>query len=314
MKIHLSIVFVLLVLSGCKAGSGEGLDEQGRPLDEAPILLPPEGLPPEESPPVDDGIKATLASIQEHVFTPICATCHGGANPAAGQDLSSLEVSTANLINIDSSNALFKRVLPGSAENSYLYLKIRGDNRAGARMPLGQPALDEKNITAIKQWIDEGALIAQNSANMAIVSRAVTTVVKKSEQTTLVQKKPNNYASLLSQSDFIWRDKEPLTIVFWFNKAMNFDYLTTEQILVSAYNNTALISHQYFVPNKQVSIHIINDHTLQVSVQSLARDTTKVAIRLNESSISTLVTKTGQPLDGDNDGIEGGAFYYELSL
>jgi len=67
MKIHLSIVFVLLVLSGCKAGSGEGLDEQGRPLDEAPILLPPEelppeGLPPEESPPVDDGIKATLAS------------------------------------------------------------------------------------------------------------------------------------------------------------------------------------------------------------------------------------------------------------
>jgi len=303
MKIHLSIVLILLALTGCKAGSGEDLDEQGRPLDEAPVVEPIDVTTPP-----DDGIKATLTSIQENVFTPICATCHGGANPAAGQDLSSLESSIANLINIDSSNALFKRVLPGSAAESYLYLKIAGDSRAGARMPLGQPALDEASIAAIKKWIDDGALLPQSASTMAKVSRTVTSMTKKTDLT------PNNLDQLLSQSDYIWREKEPLSIIFWFNKAMNFDHLTKDQILVSAYNANEITANQYFVSNKQVSVHVINDHTLQISVQNLAQNVTKLAIRLNEGSISTLVTKMGQTLDGDDNGVEGGAFNYELFL
>lgn len=298
MKVPLSLAIVLLLLSGCNAGSGEGLDEQGRPLDEIT-----------EVPLVDDGIQATLLSIQEHVFTPICSVCHGGANPAAGQDLSSLESSIDNLINVDSSNSLFKRVLPGSAQESYLYLKITGDNRAGARMPLGQPALDEQTISAIKQWIDEGAVIPQNTANMAKINRAVVTMVTFKENVS-----EENVADLISKNDYIWREKNAITIVFWFNKAMNFANLTNDQILVNSFKGSLSSDYSTLVSNEQISINVINDQSIQVSVQGLDRDIIKLIIRLNESSIATMVTQQGQIIDGDNNGIEGGVFYYEFYL
>ncbi len=298
MKLPLSLAICLLLFSGCNAGSGDGLDEQGRPLDEIT-----------EVPLVEDGIQATLPSIQDHVFTPICSVCHGGANPAAGQDLSSLESSIDNLINVDSSNSLFKRVLPGSAQESYLYLKITGDNRAGARMPLGQSALDEQTISAIKQWIDEGAVIPQNTANMAKINRAVVTIVKFKENVS-----EENVADFMSQNDYIWREKNAITIVFWFNKAMNFANLTNDQILVNSFKGSLSSVYSTLVSNEQVSIHVINDQSIQVSVQGLDRDITKLMIRLNESSIATMVTQQGQIIDGDNNGIEGGVFYYEFSL
>ena len=58
------------LLAGC-GGSGEGLDQNGRP---------------------DDGngggsgstLTPDLQSIQEHVFTPICSVCHAGAAAPLG--------------------------------------------------------------------------------------------------------------------------------------------------------------------------------------------------------------------------------------
>src|SRR5512143_1652333 len=53
---------------GACAGSGEGLDASGRPLDSGDPGTQP--------------LTADFDSIQAHVFTPICTTCHaGGAAP-----------------------------------------------------------------------------------------------------------------------------------------------------------------------------------------------------------------------------------------
>jgi len=169
MKVLIIMSLVILV-SACKAGNGEGLTDQGRPNEEITTNENEEGSG-------SDVIKPTLTSIQENIFTPVCASCHGGASPAAGQDLSSIESSIANLVNVESSNPLYKRVLPSSSLESFLYLKVAGDSKAGARMPLGQPALDEMSIQAIKQWIDDGALIPENLATPVRVNK-VTVKVK----------------------------------------------------------------------------------------------------------------------------------------
>jgi mono/diheme cytochrome c family protein len=85
----------MFVLVACNAGNGEGLNKQGRPNAETPMVELPNNFnePPETDP---NKIRANLTSIQEHIFTPICSSCHGRANPAAGQDLSTLKTQLNN--------------------------------------------------------------------------------------------------------------------------------------------------------------------------------------------------------------------------
>lgn len=93
----LGTVIVLTSLYACNAGSGDGLNEQGQPVVvEIPSPEPdttepsPDPIPEPIPDPVEEGIQPTLASIQAEVFTPICSVCHGAANPAAGQNLSTV--------------------------------------------------------------------------------------------------------------------------------------------------------------------------------------------------------------------------------
>ena len=52
----------------------------------------------------------------------------------------------------------FKRVAPGNAKDSYLYMKVAGDPRiTGFRMPFGG-MLSDAEIDEIGAWIDAGAL------------------------------------------------------------------------------------------------------------------------------------------------------------
>lgn len=298
------MLLIVILLTACKAGNGDGLNELGLPLEQQPpnddVVIPDN----------DDTIMPTLVSIQDKIFTPICSTCHGGANPAAGQDLSSIDNTISSLINVDSSNRQFKRVLPGSAEESYLYLKVTGDSRAGSQMPLGQPVLTQAYIQAIKQWIDEGALIPENAVTSARISRVslpMTSVIKKAS---VISK-----ARLLNKIDYIWQVNEPVVIVFWFNKSMNFDHLTGEQILFTASNEDKNFSgNSWLIASEKIAINIINDHTLQVNITDISQEVTRLNIQLNNSDISTLTTKLGQQLDGDVDDIDGGVFSYDIFL
>lgn len=131
----------LLSLAAC-AGNGEGLDANGRPLGSGGGGV----------------LTADLASIQEHVFTPICTQCHAGASAAQGLRLDA-GASYNSLVGVASSESpSVLRVRPGDPGRSYLVQKLEGRASVGARMPLDQPALPDATIEVIKQWITDGAL------------------------------------------------------------------------------------------------------------------------------------------------------------
>ncbi len=106
----------------------------------------------------------TLDEIQAAVFGPTCsvAGCHtggGGALPSI-MNLTTTQASFDNLVNVESLQVPGSfRVMPGDPDNSYLIQKLEGTAAVGGRMPAGSPSpLDSAVITAIRQWIADGAV------------------------------------------------------------------------------------------------------------------------------------------------------------
>jgi len=98
------------------------------------------------------------ADIQEIFGRRRCsdAGCHGAAQ-TAGLDLRSGNA-RASLVNVNATTAPQRvRVIPGDAQNSYLVIKLEGRQTAGDRMPRGLPALDNTDLTNIRNWISQGA-------------------------------------------------------------------------------------------------------------------------------------------------------------
>jgi hypothetical protein len=125
---------------GACAGNGDGLDENGRPLEEDSGTLQP-----------------TFQSIQDRVFTPVCTGCHAGASAPLGLRLNEGS-SYALLVNASSVEVpALRRVQPGNPDASYLIQKLEGTAAVGSRMPLNQPPLPAATIAVIRQWIANGA-------------------------------------------------------------------------------------------------------------------------------------------------------------
>ncbi|MDI3259398.1 MAG: hypothetical protein QJR02_06850 [Sinobacteraceae bacterium] len=140
------LVLVAAWLAAC-SGNGEGLDENGRPLNGGGGS--------------GGALIADFQSIQDHVFTPICTQCHAGAGAPQGLDLSQGK-SYGNLVNVPSNEVpSFLRVAPGDPNNSYLIQKLEGTAAVGQQMPDGcpvtRPCLDSDTIAVIRQWIANGA-------------------------------------------------------------------------------------------------------------------------------------------------------------
>jgi hypothetical protein len=129
------IALLMLAVAGC-AGDG--------------VILPPPEPPPPSGP--------TLSFLQSTIFTPQCSFpgCHG-APAQQGMDLTDGHT-YVNTVGVDAVELQgFKRVDPGHAEDSYLYMKIAGDPRiTGDRMPQGG-VLTADEIDAVRAWIDAGA-------------------------------------------------------------------------------------------------------------------------------------------------------------
>jgi len=135
---------VALALTGCGGGSGEGLDENGRPIVS--------GGPPPSGP--------TLSSVQAKVFSVNCAIsgCHGGGTVQQGLRLDP-GFSAANLINVPSPrDPKLIRVIPGNPGASFLIQKLEGTQTLGDRMPQFGPYLAQATIDEIRLWIQNGAL------------------------------------------------------------------------------------------------------------------------------------------------------------
>ena len=144
MRSAIVVVAALTSLAGCGGGSGEGLDENGRPLASGggPVVLQP-----------------TLASIQANVFSPSCAIpgCHGGGSVQQGLRLDP-GFSATNLINVVSPrDANLIRVVPGNPNASFIIQKLEGRQTLGDRMPQFGPYLPQPTIDVIRQWIQLGA-------------------------------------------------------------------------------------------------------------------------------------------------------------
>lgn len=108
----------------------------------------------------EDGVRPTLSSIQENVFSTSCALsgCHAGPNPQQGMNLSAGRAHQ-NLVNVRSNERpALLRVDPGAPDSSYLVHKIEGRSSiVGERMPFGQEPLSQEEINALRTWIENGA-------------------------------------------------------------------------------------------------------------------------------------------------------------
>lgn len=125
---------------GACAGDGDGLDENGRPLEEDSGTLQP-----------------TFQSIQARVFTPACTGCHAGASAPLGLrlDEGSSYALLVNAASVEVPSLL--RVQPGNPDASYLIQKLEGTAAVGSRMPLNAPPLPAETIAVVRQWIANGA-------------------------------------------------------------------------------------------------------------------------------------------------------------
>lgn len=136
---------------GCDPGDGSGLDENGRPLEHpyAPGLGSKFG---------SSAFAPTYRGISSGFFEHFCSSCHGGASPSKGLDLSE-EEGHEQLVDVPAvQRSTLDRVTPGDADSSYLIIKLEGGpNMAGRLMPRGLPARPQEEIDTIRMWIDEGA-------------------------------------------------------------------------------------------------------------------------------------------------------------
>lgn len=256
-------------LHGCNAGDGTGLNDDGQPVD---LSLPDPPSQPE--PPDEDSLQANLASIQEKVLVPRCTQCHAGGNAPLGLAMDDLATSQSNLINVDSAtNSSFKRVLPGDAENSFLYLKISGAPIAGNQMPLGEAPLDQETQNTIKDWINNGAPI--DSSQVTVVANTMSVTA------------------------------DTVSVALAFSNEMSSDTLSANDVQVFSTTNNELIS-------ATTNIQWSDEKTLNINISGLDPALTGIALVLNEPLTSTIIDKHGFVLDGDMDGNEGGVFTYEI--
>jgi hypothetical protein len=107
------------------------------------------------------GPAASFSSLAVNVLAPHCATsaCHGGSPPAYAPRLDA-EAAWGELVGRPSFQVSMNLVEPGSPEQSYLVLKLRGAAGWAGGIPTPMPtdyALDEADIAAIEAWIANGA-------------------------------------------------------------------------------------------------------------------------------------------------------------
>ncbi len=143
----LSPVLICVVLAACFASDSPtdpGGDGGGGPSDTRTIKANP-----------------SFANDITEIFTRKGCTgssCHG--NGSGGLMLStSASANHARLVNVKSLNSGEVYVIPNDAQNSYLVKKLenRQGSGNGSRMPVGGSALDNVDLTNIKNWINTGA-------------------------------------------------------------------------------------------------------------------------------------------------------------
>jgi hypothetical protein len=268
-------VGVLLFVSGC-AGNGDGLDENGRPIDSGPLPLAP-----------------TFASIQQNVFTPICTACHAGASAPLGLRLDEANAYAA-IVNTPSVEvSSLRRIRPGDPDASYLIQKIEGRAAVGGRMPLGQSALPQATIDVIKQWVADGA---QRPAVTATAD------------------KPATLLAISPLADEILT-QPPSEVVIASPSEIDTSLVQTGAVeVVGSGGDGSFAEGNEFEVAVQVTVRSQSPTTLVVTKSdgAFAPDSYRLSIAGTGSLAASDLD--GRPIDGDADGQSGGDFveYFDI--
>ena len=112
-------------------------------------------------------VEPTLNSIQNEVFEVSCnfEGCHAtSAEGSAGNLTLESNTAYAQLVGVEASQGEaaamgLVRVVPGSADESFLVIKLEGEfeDSLGDPMPQFSSSLEQSQIDAIREWIDKGA-------------------------------------------------------------------------------------------------------------------------------------------------------------
>lgn len=267
------IVFAVTTATGCAPGSGDGLDTNGRPIDEDVAAMP---------------LSAEFGSIQDNIFTPSCAIpgCHVGAAAPQGLRLDEGN-SFALLVGMPSMQVPEQlRVSPGNPDSSYLILKLEGTAAVGGRMPLnGPPFLPQATVDVVRQWISDGALSASDG------TLAPTVVSVTPTPGSLVPQMPDE-----------------ISVIFSTDIDAALVNSTTVELLGSGGDGTFADGNEYvLVP---ASMHFGPNHSrlLGIDFGGLSASEDDFQLRLAGSGVIALASPTGVLLDGDKDGKPGGDF------
>ena len=270
-RLALTVAFVGIA-AGCAPGSGEGLDENGRPLSESP------GIP----------LGPTFGSIQANVLTPNCAIsgCHIGATAPLGLRLDE-DNSFALLVSVPSVQVpALLRVAPGDPDDSYLVQKLEGTAAAGGRMPLnGPPYLEQSTIDVIRQWITDGALQDGEAASAPQV----------------VSVTPSDGTAL---------DGFPEQVQVIFTEIMDGSLLsgTTVRLVGSGGDGSFGDGNEVTVVPVALTLDAGNPRLLTLDLTGVGAGVDDYQLTLVGTGPTVLASQQGLALDGDADGTAGGDF------
>lgn len=253
---------------------------------------PPTTPPPTYTPDPTE-IEPTLASIQTHVFTPICTACHAGAAAPQGLRLEA-GVSYGMLVNVPSVGVpSIDRVEPGSPGNSFLIHKLEGTQAAGARMPFGGPYLDAQTIAIIRQWITDGALASSAPGKVS---------------------PPAKVAGTWPTPDARLPRPFPQVILV-FDGELDVASVHTGSVRVlklDAVNPATL--EPVVLHDARVTVASRTPTTLRVTLPDGDWTTGGYEIQVFGLGASQVVDIAGRPIDGDGDGLSGGDFVLQFSV
>lgn len=265
----------VIALAGC-AGNGEGLDENGQPIDGGPAPLAP-----------------TFESIQQNVFTPICTECHAGAAAPLGLRLDAAS-SYAMLVNAPSAEVPgLLRVRPGDPGTSYLTQKLEGRAAVGARMPLNRPPLPPATINVIRQWIAEGA---QRTAATALSTPAMLMAVAPTSDEIL--------------------DAPPREILVSASAALDVNLVNTSSIVLVRSGNDGSFEegNEVSLAPLHLQIRSFDPTVIAITLPAAHWVTDSYQLTIAGAGSAPVADISGRIIDGNADGTAGGDFVVHFDL
>jgi hypothetical protein len=276
MRVGILMTAASLAIAGC-AGNGEGLDENGRPIDSGPLPLAP-----------------TFASIQQNVFTPICTRCHAGAQAPAGLRLDEAS-SYAMLVSAPSVEVpSLLRVQPGNPDASYLIQKLQGSAAVGGRMPLGGPPLPQETIDVIRQWITDGAQRSVASAPDAMPAKL----------------------SAVSPTDAEILAHPPIELLIQASAELDTGRLQAGgmTLVASGRDGSFEEGNEVLIKNARIEVRSLDPAVLAIFVPREQWVVDSYQLRIAGGDSVAITDRAGRPIDGDGDGTAGGDFVVSFEL